>query len=308
MGGTFVICDFEKAKCFYDSNQNKSDIILSFTTMPDRLHSKTFIKALCCMLNQTHKLTEIRLNIPYVAKRTGKKYHIPQWLLNCKQITIIRCEEDYGPATKYIPTLQHFETINPDQKILIYDDDSFMPVDLVENFERLSFRYPNYCFTSEARRIKHNKNINKFDIKTVFSNTHLFSKLHSCFIGQESFHVTTKQPIIFGDVAYGYTGYLITPKMVNLIELMDFKNLPEAAVFVDDVTISGNLLKNNTPIAVGYGLSVGKVSFRSILETGWSKLTKKPQGEALTTTANFTSSNDDKMHEFYKNQWGKFSN
>ncbi len=303
LGGTFTQCNLENSIQIFENNKNVSDIIITFTTMPNRLQSKSFVKAVSCMLEQTLRPKEIRLNIPYIAKRTNTKYTIPQWLQELKQITIVRCEEDYGPATKYIPSLEHFNVLDPDQKLLIYDDDSFMPVDLVENFQRLSNQYPNMCFTSEGRRVKQNKN-NQFDMRNVVTKQNLFGILIS--FNNPPLQTCEKMPIINVDVAYGYTGILIKPKFVKLTELMNYSLMPKEAFFVDDVTLSGHLLKNNCRIAVAKGLSVGKVSFIAILETWWSKITKKPSGEALATTANLAFSNDDKMHYFYKDQWGKF--
>ncbi len=292
-GGTSTLCNINNAVIFYNTNQLKSNIIISFTTMPDRLHSKTFQKALCCMLTQTQRAKEIRLNIPYKSKRTNKLYDIPNWLKETP-ITIIRCE-DYGPATKYIPSLMEFK--GRDQLILVYDDDSFMPPDLIETFSKLHFQKPNYCLTSEGRRV--NEKI------SIFSKKSFLVKLYFSIIGNKFLETTRENPFIITDIAFGYTGILLNSLDVKVDQLMDFENLPKAAFFVDDVMLSGHLAQQKIAIAVGYGLNFGRCSFESIFE-GWiSKITQKKQGESLGTTANLTFSNDEIMHKYYKDIWIK---
>ena len=76
------------------------------------------------------KPDEIALNVPYVFKRTGDQYDmskIPSFF------TVYRCE-DYGPATKFFPTIIREKEKNT--LIIVLDDDIEYTKDLVEKVYR----------------------------------------------------------------------------------------------------------------------------------------------------------------------------
>lgn len=90
-------------------------IIISLTTIPERIkHIKPVLKSL---LDQTIKVDQIVLNIPKICK--GDTYDIPEELN--KMCNIFTCGRDYGPGTKFIPTI--LRENNADTIIIMLDDD-----------------------------------------------------------------------------------------------------------------------------------------------------------------------------------------
>ena len=100
-------------------------IIISFTTTPDRINKLN--PMLNSILDQTVKIDQIVLNIPENCK--GKTYNIPNNYKNI--INIITCGKDYGPATKFIPTVLRED--NADTIIILLDDDTIYGKDFIEN-------------------------------------------------------------------------------------------------------------------------------------------------------------------------------
>jgi hypothetical protein len=285
-------CDIESSNMKYIANTNIADIVISFTTMPERIKSDIFRKALSCMFEQNVRPREIHLNVPYISKRTGQEYVIPDWILNTA-IIIRRCE-DYGPATKYIPTLAHFAETN--QRILVYDDDSFMPRDLVEKFDKLSLEFPQHCFTVMGARFFPEKYYG-------FSSQVSILKKIVCSIISEEYHEMPENEIMSpSDLVIGWGGYLITPNMVKLEDVSDFEKLPKSAFYVDDVVMSGSLLKNGTKIFVGHGLPESKMSIQHIFMLAWSKIATV-KSESLVLSDNKDRSHDHVMEEYFHSYW-----
>ncbi len=76
--------------------------MVSLTSLPSRLpYIATTLKSL---LRQERLPKRIRLNLPAFSKREQTAYVIPDWLKNLQSVEIVSCE-DYGPATKLIPSL-----------------------------------------------------------------------------------------------------------------------------------------------------------------------------------------------------------
>jgi hypothetical protein len=260
--------------------------------MPERIKGDVFRKALSCMFEQNTRPREIRLNVPFVSKRTGQEYIIPDWLLDTELI-IVRCE-DFGPATKYIPTLEHFANTN--QRILVYDDDSFMPRDLVEKFDKLSLEFPNYCLTVMGARFLPNKYYG------FSSQVSTLKKILCSIISEECNEMSKDELISASDLVIGWSGYLITPNMVKFEDVSNFDKLPKSAFYVDDVVMSGSLLKNGTKIFVGNGLSESKMSIQHICMQVWSKI-GKVESESLVLSDNKDRSHDHIMEEYFTEYW-----
>jgi hypothetical protein len=112
----------------------KPRIVISLTTIPSRLD---ILSETTKNLNeQTMKPDEIALNVPYVFKRTGEEYDmskIPSFF------TVYRCE-DYGPATKFFPTLMRE---GKNTLLIIVDDDIQYTNDMVEKIYKKYLENPN---------------------------------------------------------------------------------------------------------------------------------------------------------------------
>ncbi len=292
---TTTNCNIKDASLQYIFNTQIADIVITFTTMPNRMNSDTFRKVVCSMMQQTKRPKEIRLNIPYVSKRTGKEYIIPNWLTQIP-ITIIRCE-DFGPATKYIPTIKQF--LNTEQKIIIYDDDSIMPVNLVETFDLLSQEFPEYCLTCASYRFVGSKTNEKLKREDYCDNLTWSRKL---FSGAQNCIKTNVNTPTFTDIATGWSGYLLTPKMLDFQNLIDFDSMPKDAFYVDDVVISACLLSYGTKIIVHPKLMESKPTYKDMFTIIWNSASNNDV-ESLGLTANKEMSHDQVMEHFFKSNW-----
>lgn len=101
----------------------------SLTTIPTRINLiEPNIKALI-----TQKPKTIYLNIPYVLKKTGESYVIPQWLdkyIESGEVIVVRTD-DKGPATKFLGILNI--KIHPEHYIIVVDDDQIYNDKLLTN-------------------------------------------------------------------------------------------------------------------------------------------------------------------------------
>lgn len=111
--------------------------VISFTTSPTRIHKiKPMLDSL---LNQTSKPELIILNIPKAFKRTGEEYDVPDFVKD--NIIVNIADQDYGPATKIIPTIKYLtdNKFNPTETRIIYlDDDVIYPLAMVETMKTMT--------------------------------------------------------------------------------------------------------------------------------------------------------------------------
>jgi hypothetical protein len=122
---------------------SQEKIILTLTTIPERLsfnHPLGLIRVIYSLMNMKYDNYEIHFNIPKINKKTGIEYIIPDWLndLNGRDKLRIFRTEDYGPVTKLYPTLQRIT--DPNQLIIVVDDDLIYESRLIEEHLRLRER------------------------------------------------------------------------------------------------------------------------------------------------------------------------
>lgn len=119
-------------------------VILSMTTIPQRLNvpfeHNTIKIVLENLRNLSYKNYEIHLNIPVIYKKTGEKYIIPPWLQETEKINIFRTN-DYGPATKLVPTIKRISDENA--TIIVLDDDLEYEDGFIEYHVENQKKYPN---------------------------------------------------------------------------------------------------------------------------------------------------------------------
>src|SRR3954471_1317139 len=122
-------------------------IIVSLSTLPDRIGNLR--PTLECLLNQTRPPDEIVLAVPAVSIRQRCDYVIPPFLNEIPSLRILRCERDWGPATKSIPAIQdELAAGRPATLIMVVDDDRLYPSDAVETYLHYSRQLPDaaLCF------------------------------------------------------------------------------------------------------------------------------------------------------------------
>lgn len=119
-------------------------VIISLTTVPNRINT-TLKPCLDVLDNMSYENYEIHLNLPKVCKRTGENYFIPNFISKYKKVRVFFGVDDYGPATKLVPTI--FRS-NPDDILITVDDDILYEDGFIEAYLDKSIEYPNcvLCF------------------------------------------------------------------------------------------------------------------------------------------------------------------
>jgi hypothetical protein len=202
---------------------DRSDIIVSLTTIPSRLlHIDDTLKSL---LRQTRPPAEIRLYVPTFSARENRAYEIPERLRRLACVTIHTCS-DLGPATKFIPALT---SLPPDQPVLAVDDDRIYPPNLVADLEAAARARPDAAYGFSGW-IAPRDLIDK--PTTVIAN--LLERPPVPIYAQRQ---RRPRPV---DVLQGTGGYLIRPGFFALDRLVDYSAAPAAARSVDDVWMSAH--------------------------------------------------------------------
>lgn len=120
-------------------------LIITLSAIPPRFAALG--PTLRALLRQRHPADEIRLNIPERYRR------FPEWDGTLPEVpegvTIARCAQDYGPATKLLPTLQAYAGQPVD--ILLCDDDRIHDRNWTARFIAERARHPD-CAIAEAGR------------------------------------------------------------------------------------------------------------------------------------------------------------
>ena len=121
-------------------------VVGSLTTIPSRIgHIE---KTLHSIIDQSYKLDELYLNIPYSCSRENIEYVIPDSFSN--YCNIIR-GQDYGPLTKLIGPLLIEQ--DPDTVIITFNDDAIYPESLVEKLLSKHAKDPEVAIGSSGIKI-----------------------------------------------------------------------------------------------------------------------------------------------------------
>lgn len=136
----------------------KDKVVVSLTSTPERI--KKIKPMLYSLLNQTVKVDKISLNIPDKCKNNN--YEIPNEY--SEVCNIFNVGRDYGPGTKYVPTLLREKDCGT--KIILVDDDYIYGKDFIEVLLKQSEKYPDKCLFIG----KDFKNANAILIKPEFIN------------------------------------------------------------------------------------------------------------------------------------------
>src|SRR3984893_13808108 len=108
-------------------------VIAALSTLPDRIVNLE--PTIRCLLRQTRPPDEIVVQVPEFSRRQRRRYVIPAYLEQLPRVRVIRCETEWGPATKFIPIVQaELAAGRPDALILIVDDDRVYPLDALETY------------------------------------------------------------------------------------------------------------------------------------------------------------------------------
>lgn len=200
-------------------------IIVSLTTIPSRI--QTLHKLRDCLIRQSLSPSAIEINIPYKYKNRNfgdiDIYSIPS------EFSVFRCD-DFGPATKLIPTLTRYK--NADVLIIYCDDDRIYDFQWIERLVNAAKLHPDSAICEESLSVG--------EIDKNFYNPNF--KKSARYRLQRYLSLGLYKPCRYpdrSDVAEGFGGALIRPQFFE----NDIRLIPDLIWFVDDVWISGYLAR-----------------------------------------------------------------
>jgi len=209
-------------------------VVVTLTTMPDKYrNSDKLLVSLKSLNNQTYKLDEIYLGLPYRCERLNIDY--PEVSDEIKKLCkIIRCP-DYGPITKILPALLNEE--DPSTIIITVDDDLDYNKNLVEKLIEKHKLYPNSAIGSSGMLLKN-----------LCPNCSIYPSGKNIMYNFTKFNVPKNGRKV--DAIYGYSGALylrsffpIKDKVYD--EFIKTSISDENLKINDDIGISGYLSINN---------------------------------------------------------------
>ena len=191
-------------------------VIVSMSTLPDRIFNlKPTIR---CLLEQTRPPDEIVVSVPEFSRRQRKRYVIPDYLEKMPRVRVLRCETDWGPATKFIPIIQaELAAGRRDTLIMIVDDDRVYPRDALETYLCYHQKLPDAALTFRGGPIPRD-----------------FKWGPRMIRGAE---LREPRPVA---VMTGCASYFIQPRFFDE-RLWDYSGAPDGAFYMDDIWISGSL-------------------------------------------------------------------
>jgi len=189
-------------------------VIASLSTVPDRINNlRPTIQSL---LKQTRPPDEIVLAIPEFSIREQRPYVVPKYISRLPRVRVLRCREDWGPATKFIGAIQdELAAGRENTLIMVVDDDRLYPRDALETYLFYSEQLPNaaLCFRGAAMP----STLDWDDAKMI-----------------QAKDLREPRPVA---VITGCGSYLIQPRFFDG-SLWNYSEAPPVAFYIDDIWIS----------------------------------------------------------------------
>ncbi|MGL1887003.1 MAG: hypothetical protein OCD76_10860 [Reichenbachiella sp.] len=253
-----------------------SDAVISLSILPTRFKGLT--PTLNSLTDQTVLPKKIIFNLPKTFRRDKTEYTIPEFVKSHPLIEINWIEEDLGPATKLLPTLDLYEK-EPDQLIIIVDDDQIYPKGMVENYLTNSKKLPDAAMTLSGWTVP--ESFDHGDKEQLYGGiVRIYRKDNS-----------VNEPVQV-DCLQGAASFAVKPKLFDK-GVSDFDTAPKEAFFVDDIWVSGNLSRCNSPVfVVPAPFRFGR--FVSLRQAG---------GLGLSNTVNSDNSNNNALYKYFEKEW-----
>src|SRR6187551_211055 len=116
-------------------------VIASLSTVPDRINN--LIPTIRSLLNQTRPPDEIVLAVPEFSIREQRPYVVPKYISRLPNVRVLRCAEDWGPATKFIAVIREELALGQgDTLMMVVDDDRVYPRDALETYLHYNQQLP----------------------------------------------------------------------------------------------------------------------------------------------------------------------
>ena len=213
--------------------------VITLSTIPPRFH--LLKPTLLSLLSQRLKAAEVRLYIPHTYRRfpdwDGRLPEVPAG------ITIVRCDEDLGPATKVLPAARDLK--GRDVDILFCDDDKIYDADWHRRFKTEAERKPGHCIVevgetfpdiADAGRPADRLPRSRWRVK---DGKYRMKRIASLFL-----HKPDLSTPGYVDQISGFAGVLVHPDWFDEL----FYDIPDIMWTVDDPWISGHLERRGIPI------------------------------------------------------------
>ncbi len=224
---------------------SKNKVIVTLTTIPSRL--KNINQTIDSIKNQTYKPDEIVLTLPLESIREPcdcDPYDINE-INKIKDVTILRCDKDYGPATKLLGVLEREKDKNLDFEneslIITLDDDKKYDKECVKQLIDGWKRNKSYVVARKGSKIIKLKKTNKI----YQNNKSRYDKLegqHEILLVGKSLSEDTLCSMIFGTGGILYRPSFFDYDIFNYKE--HNKDFPDKEMFyTDDIFFSGYLAK-----------------------------------------------------------------
>ena len=213
------------------------DLIISLTTTPPRMGMIT--PTLQDLLAQHAFVQEIRLNIPRSYRRF--EFDLNQLPQFPPGIRVVLVGEDFGPATKILPTVR--DHAGQDIDILFCDDDQRYEKDWAARFVETRQQQPTACLVESGYDLPY-----KHANRTLFPRAEQRKKDLRYRLFRAATALQRRPPPYtksgYVDILRGYRG-----AMVHAYDFLDTVfDIPDILWTVDDVWLSGQLALNNVPV------------------------------------------------------------
>ncbi|MCV9386826.1 hypothetical protein [Reichenbachiella ulvae] len=256
--------------------KERSNAVISLSILPTRFKGLT--PTLNSLTDQSVLPEKIILNLPKAFERDKAEYDIPDYVLNHPLVEINWIEKDLGPATKLLPTLDLYKE-EPDKLIIVLDDDQIYPRGMVENYIANSKQLPDAAMTLSGWTVP--KSFDHKDKEQLYGGIVRFYRKDN----------SVTKPVRV-DCLQGAASFAVKPKLFDA-RVFDFANAPREAFFVDDIWVSGNLSRNQSPVyVVPAPFRFGRfVSLRQSTKMG------------LSSTVNSDNTNNNTLYKYFDNVW-----
>ncbi|MGB9476025.1 MAG: glycosyltransferase [Candidatus Udaeobacter sp.] len=198
---------------------NQPRVIVSLSTVPDRIGNLG--PTIRSLLKQTRPPDEIVLAVPEFSIREQRPYVVPKYISRLPRVRVLRCREDWGPATKFIGAIQdELAAGRANTLIMVVDDDRLYPRDALETYLFYSEQLPEaaLCFRGAAMP----STLDWDDAKMIYGKD-------------------LREPRSVA-VITGCGSYLVRPRFFDQ-SLWDYSKAPSVAFYIDDIWISACLTR-----------------------------------------------------------------
>lgn len=218
-------------------------VVISLTTIPPRLPK--IGRTLQDLLSQRADVEAVRLNLPRSYRRFD--FDPDNLPLLPDGVQVVICDQDYGPATKVLPTLRDYA--GQDVEVLFCDDDQAYDPDWVGRFLKIRAERPNDCLVEAGYNIAERRADLGAPAPSSFQPRLPRRKKGLAYRAVRLATLGRVQPNGLSgpgyvDILEGYGGVMLRPSMMPEAAF----DIPDILWTVDDPWLSGHLTVNGVGI------------------------------------------------------------